>query len=66
MVAVLQRWSDRGLLANYVTQTSIGIYPVKKFVEVPIPVPTPAERGITKSRVRGFEGRRGILVMQPL
>jgi len=44
MVALLRHWSDRGLLANYVTQTSIAHIPREKLVEVPIPVPTPAEQ----------------------
>ncbi|MFI5396105.1 MAG: restriction endonuclease subunit S [Candidatus Binatia bacterium] len=44
MVALLRQWSDRGLLANCVTQTSIAHLPREKLVEVPIPVPTPAEQ----------------------
>ena len=44
MVALLRQWSDRGLLANYVTQTSIAHLPREKFVEVPMPVPPPSEQ----------------------
>ena len=44
MVALLRQWSDRGLLANYVTQTSIAHLPREKFVEVPMPVPPPPEQ----------------------
>src|SRR5439155_25347257 len=44
MVALLHQWSDRGLLANYVTQTSIAHLPRERFLEVPMPVPTPAEQ----------------------
>jgi type I restriction enzyme S subunit len=44
MVALLRQWSDRGLLANYVTQTSIAHLPREKLLEVPMPVPTPAEQ----------------------
>jgi len=44
MVALLRQWSDRGLLANYVTQTSIAHLPREKFVEVQMPIPTPAEQ----------------------
>ena len=44
MVALLRQWSDRGLLANYVTQTSIAHLPREKFVEVPLPVPPQLEQ----------------------
>jgi type I restriction enzyme S subunit len=44
MVALLRQWSDRGLLANYVTQTSIAHLPREKFVEVPMPVPPAPEQ----------------------
>lgn len=39
MVAILRRWSQRGMFANYVTQTSIAHLPRDKFIEVPIPRP---------------------------
>ena len=39
MAAYLRSWSDCGLLANYVTQTSIAHLPREKFVEVPLPIP---------------------------
>ena len=44
MVALLRQWSDRGMLTNYVTQTSIAHLPREKFVDVPIPVPPPPEQ----------------------
>ncbi len=44
MVAILRRWADRGLLANYVTQTSIAHLPREKFIEVPLPLPEPPEQ----------------------
>jgi len=47
MVALLRQWSERGLLANYVTQTSIAHLPREKFLEVPMPVPPlPEQRAI--------------------
>ena len=44
MSAILRQWSMRGLLANYVTQTSIAHLPRDKFMEVPIPRPSPSEQ----------------------
>lgn len=44
MVAVLRRWSDKGILKNYVTQTSIAHLPRDKFLTVPIPVPPKQEQ----------------------
>ena len=44
MAAFLRRWSDGGLLANYVTQTSIAHLPREKFIEVPLPVPPASEQ----------------------
>lgn len=47
MAALLRQWSDRGLLTNYVTQTSIAHLPRDKFMEVPMPVPSgPEQRAI--------------------
>ncbi|PTU00777.1 restriction endonuclease subunit S [Pseudomonas sp. HMWF031] len=47
MVALLRQWSDRGLLANYVTQTSIAHLPRETFMGVPMPVPpVPEQRAI--------------------
>ena len=47
MVALLHRWCDRGLLANYVTQTSIAHLPREKFIQVPMPIPSgPEQRAI--------------------
>jgi type I restriction enzyme S subunit len=47
MAALLRQWSDRGLLTNYVTQTSIAHLPREKFMEVPLVVPPlPEQRAI--------------------
>lgn len=48
LVAILHRWSDRGILANFVTQTSIAHLPRERFMLVPIPRPPQCEqRAIT-------------------
>ena len=39
MVAILRHLAHGGVLANYVTQTSIAHLPREKFVKVPIPLP---------------------------
>lgn len=44
MAAMLRLWADRGLLTNYVTQTSIAHLPREKFIQVPMPVPPPPEQ----------------------
>ncbi len=44
MAALLGQWSARGLLVNYVTQTSIAHLPKEKFIEIPLPVPPLAEQ----------------------
>jgi type I restriction enzyme, S subunit len=44
MAAMLKHWSDRGLLANYVTQTSIAHLPREKFLEIPMAVPSQSEQ----------------------
>ncbi|NTX18818.1 restriction endonuclease subunit S [Burkholderia cepacia] len=44
MVGLLRLWSDRGTLANYVTQTSIAHLPREKFMEIPMPVPSSLEQ----------------------
>ena len=50
MAAFLRHWSDCGLLANYVTQTSIAHLPREKFMEVPMPVPPlPEQRAIAEA-----------------
>jgi type I restriction enzyme S subunit len=47
MPAILHQWSSRGLLTNYVTQTSIAHLPRDRFMEVPIPLPpSPEQRAI--------------------
>lgn len=48
MAAYLRFWSDRGALADYVTQTSIAHLPREKLVTVPLPRPPATEqRAIT-------------------
>jgi type I restriction enzyme S subunit len=50
MVGLLRQWSERGVLANYVTQTSIAHLPREKFMEVPMPVPPlPEQRAIAEA-----------------
>jgi restriction endonuclease S subunit len=44
MAALLRLWSDRGLLANYVTQTSIAHLPREKFLQIPLLVPSRDEQ----------------------
>jgi type I restriction enzyme S subunit len=44
MVELLRNWSHHGLLANYVTQTSIAHLTREKLAEVPMPVPQPEEQ----------------------
>ncbi len=44
MVGLLRLWSDRGTLANYVTQTSIAHLPREKFMEIPMPIPSSLEQ----------------------
>ena len=44
LVALLHLWSERGQLANYVTQTSIAHLPREKLVEIPLPVPPRPEQ----------------------
>ncbi|MCY2994650.1 MAG: restriction endonuclease subunit S [Planctomycetota bacterium] len=44
MIAFLRFWSERGVLLNYVTRTSIAHLPKDRFVTVPLPVPTIPEQ----------------------
>jgi type I restriction enzyme S subunit len=47
MAALLQQWSERGLLVNFVTQTSIAHLPREKFLAIPMAVPPlPEQRAI--------------------
>jgi type I restriction enzyme S subunit len=59
MAAFLRRWSDCGLLANYVTQTSIAHLPREKFMEVPIPVPPPSEQRAIATALSDVDGLLG-------
>ncbi len=44
LLALLQLYASRGVLSNYVTQTSIAHLPKEKFVAIPIPRPEPEEQ----------------------
>lgn len=44
MAALFRLWSDRGVLLNYVTQTSIAHLPREKLLDVPLPVPPQTEQ----------------------
>lgn len=44
LLAVLQEHVRNGVLADFVTQTSIAHLPREKFLQVPIPCPPPAEQ----------------------
>jgi len=44
MAALFRLWVDRGVLANYVTQTSIAHLPREKLLLIPLPVPSPPEQ----------------------
>ena len=59
MAAFLRRWSDCGLLANYVTQTSIAHLPREKFMEVPMPVPPPPEQRAIATALSDVDGLLG-------
>ena len=59
LVAILRRWSDTGLLANYVTQTSIAHLPREKFVQVPIPHPPEAEQRAISSALNDMDALLG-------
>ena len=56
MAALLRRWSDCGLLANYVTQTSIAHLPREKFMEVPMPLPTQPEQRAIAAALSDVDG----------
>ncbi|WP_396215543.1 restriction endonuclease subunit S [Gemmatimonas sp.] len=50
MVAILRQLSSSGVMANYVTQTSIAHLPREKFLGVPIPrPPLPEQRAIASA-----------------
>jgi type I restriction enzyme, S subunit len=59
MVAILHQCSERGFLANYVTQTSIAHLPREKLMEVPIPVPPPSEQRAIAEALRDVDGLLG-------
>jgi type I restriction enzyme S subunit len=61
MAALLKRWSDRGLLANYVTQTSIAHLPREKFLDVPIPLPAPPEQHAIATALSDVDALLGAL-----
>ncbi len=59
MVGFLRHWSDRGVLSNYVTQTSIAHLPREKFLEVPLPVPPLAEQRAIAEALSDVDGLLG-------
>ena len=59
MAAFLRRWSDCGLLANYVTQTSIAHLPREKFMQVPMPVPPLPEQRAIATALSDVDGLLG-------
>ena len=56
MAAFLRHWSDRGLLANYVTQTSIAHLPREKFLGIPLPVPPQSEQHAIAEALSDVDG----------
>lgn len=61
MVALLWQWSRRGVLANFVTQTSIAHLPREKFIEIPMPVPPSAEQRAIAEALSDVDALLGIL-----
>jgi type I restriction enzyme, S subunit len=61
MAAILKQFSERGRLANYVTQTSIAHLPREKFVEVPLQVPPPPEQRAIAEALSDVDALRGAL-----
>lgn len=44
MLVFLRYWAERGVLADYVTQTSIAHLPKDKLANIPLPMPQPEEQ----------------------
>lgn len=44
MQALLQHWASSGAFTDYVTQTSIAHLPRDRFIQMPLPCPSPAEQ----------------------
>jgi type I restriction enzyme S subunit len=61
MAGLLRMWSDRGMLANYVTQTSIAHLPRDKFMQVPMHVPPPEEQSAIADVVSEMEAELAAL-----
>ncbi|TWT84756.1 EcoKI restriction-modification system protein HsdS [Planctomycetes bacterium CA13] len=61
MVALLWQWSRRGVLANFVTQTSIAHLPREKFIEIPMPIPPPAEQRAIAEALGDVDALLGVL-----
>ena len=61
MSAILRLWADRGVLANYVTQTSIAHLPREKFIEVPLPVPPRHEQRAIATALSDVDALLGAL-----
>lgn len=54
--ALFQRYSENGFFKNFVTQTSIAHLPKEKFVEVPLPIPTPDEQKAIAGALSDVDG----------
>jgi len=61
MAAFLRLWSDRGLFANYVTQTSIAHLPREKFLQMPMPVPPFPEQSAIATALSDVDALLGAL-----
>jgi type I restriction enzyme S subunit len=57
MLSLLRLWTSGGLLANYVSQTSIAHLTREKLATVPLPVPPPEEQLEICSRLASLESR---------
>jgi len=61
MIAFLRSWSDRGILLNFVTQTSIAHLPKDKFMLVPLPVPNAKEQTAIAAVISDMDAELAVL-----
>jgi type I restriction enzyme S subunit len=59
MAALLRQWSDRGVFANYTTQTSIAHLPREKLMAIPMPVPPEHEQRAIATALSDVDGLLG-------